>query len=214
MGKGIGGHTRAHRGATDDWITPPRIVGALGRFDLDPCACTTQPWPCADTSYNFDDDGLAQPWNGRIWLNPPYGPHAEPFLEKLAEHGDGVALLFARTETAMFHTYVWGVADALLFLRGRLHFHRPDGTMGPGNAGGPSVLIAYGRRNAVALRDSGLEGAFVELSRPTRCVTDTTEQTSSATPKEPPDLTEIGIQCERSPVVPIDTDRSGSSNAT
>jgi len=39
MGKGIGGHTKAYRGATDDWITPPHIVGALGRFDLDPCAC-------------------------------------------------------------------------------------------------------------------------------------------------------------------------------
>ena len=76
MGKGIGGHTRAHRGATDDWITPPHIVGALGRFDLDPCACIPQPWPCADTSYNLDDDGLARPWAGRIWLNPLCGaPH-------------------------------------------------------------------------------------------------------------------------------------------
>jgi len=166
MGKGIGGHTRAHRGATDDWITPPHIVEALGRFDLDPCACIPQPWPCADTSYNLDDDGLVQPWNGRTWCNPPYGPRAEPFLAKLAEHGDGVALLFARTETAMFHKYVWPIADALLFLKGRLYFHRPDGTRATGNAGGPSVLVAYGRGNALALRNSGLGGAFVELSQP------------------------------------------------
>ena len=166
MGKGIGGHTRAHHGATDDWITPPHIVRALGRFDLDPCACTPQPWPCADVSYTRDDDGVAQPWDKRIWCNPPYGARAEPFMAKLAEHGDGVALLFARTETAMFHKYVWPIADALLFLKGRLHFHRPDGTRAPGNAGGPSVLIAYGRENALALRDSGLDGAFVELTRP------------------------------------------------
>ena len=168
MGKGIGGHTRAHRGATDDWITPPHIVEALGRFDLDPCACIPQPWPCADTSYNVHDDGLARPWCGRLWLNPPYGRRAEPFLTRLAEHGDGVALLFARTETAMFHRYVWGKADGLLFLKGRLHFHRPDGTRASGNAGGPSVLIAYGAENVSSLKHSGLDGAFVPLARPKR----------------------------------------------
>ena len=102
----------------------------------------------------------------RIWMNRPYGPRAEPFLEKLVEHGDGIALLFARTETAMFHRYVWSTADALLFLKGRVHFHRPDGTRAPGNAGGPSVLIAYGRQNALALRNSDLDGAFVPLTRP------------------------------------------------
>jgi len=166
MGKGIGGHTRAHRGASDDWITPPHIVGALGRFDLDPCACVPQPWPCADRSYNLDDDGLTQPWRGRTWLNPPYGARAEPFLARLAEHGDGIALLFARTETAMFHKHVWNKADALLFLKGRLHFHRPDGTRASGNAGGPSVLIAYGPENVSSLKNSGLDGAFVPLTRP------------------------------------------------
>jgi len=165
MGKGIGGHTRAHRGATDDWITPPHIARALGRFDLDPCACIPQPWPCADTSFNLSDDGLAQPWSGRVWLNPPYGPRSEPFLARLAEHGDGVALLFARTETQLFHRYIWNAADALLFLKGRLYFHRPDGTRAPGNAGGPSVLIAYGPENVSALKNSCLDGAFVPLTR-------------------------------------------------
>src|SRR4030042_2564237 len=100
MGKGIGGHTRAHRGTTDDWITPRHIVGALGRFDLDPCACIPQPWPCADTSYNLDDDGLTKPWAGRLWINPPYGRRAARVLEKVGKHGDGGALLFARTENA------------------------------------------------------------------------------------------------------------------
>ena len=85
-------------------------------------------------------------------------------MARLAEHGDGIALLFARTETAMFHKHVWNKADALLFLKGRLHFHRPDGTRASGNAGGPSVLIAYGTQNAAALKDSGLDGAFVPLT--------------------------------------------------
>jgi hypothetical protein len=191
MGKGIGGHTRAHHGATDDWITPRHIVGALGRFDLDPCACIPQPWPCADKSYTRDDDGLAQPWSGRAWLNPPYGPRAEPFLARLAEHGDGVALLFARTETAMFHKYVWPIADALLFLKGRLYFHRPDGTRASGNSGGPSVLIAYGRENASALKNSGLDGAFVPLSRPGRMTTGTTRTLDRLCRENPDSLTRM-----------------------
>ena len=112
-----------------------------------------------------DGTSHGKPWAGRIWANPPYGRRAEPFLEKLAKHGDGVALLFARTETAMFHKYVWSEADALLFLKGRLYFHRPDGTRAPGNAGGPSVLIAYGAKNASALENSGLVGAFVPLAK-------------------------------------------------
>lgn len=66
----------------------------------------------------------------------------------------------------MFHKYVWGAADALLFLKGRLYFHRPDGTRAPGNAGGPSVLIAYGPENVSILKNSGLDGAFVPVTRP------------------------------------------------
>ena len=164
MSKGIGGHTMAHRGKTDNWITPLHITQALGECDLDPCACIPQPWPCAKASLDIHANGLLTPWTGRVWLNPPYGPRAAPFLAKLAEHGNGVALLFARTETRMFHEYVWGHADALCFLRGRLHFHHPDGRRAAGNAGGPSVLIAYGHENAIALRNAGLSGAIVETT--------------------------------------------------
>ena len=161
MSKGIGGHTKAYRGATDNWITPPYIFEALGQFDLDPCACRPQPWPCATASY--DRNGLLQLWTNRIWLNPPYGPNAEPFLKKLAEHSNGIALLFARTETKMFHKYIWNKAGALLFLKGRLHFYYPNGERAKGNAGGPSVLIAYGSKNVSILGRSNLRGAFVKL---------------------------------------------------
>jgi len=159
--KGIGGHTKAFRGTSDDWITPKAIVDALGPFDLDPCACTPQPWPCATRSYTIHDNGLIQPWFGRVWLNPPYGPRAAPFLEKMVEHGNGIALMFARTETAMFHKHVWPFADGLLFLEGRLHFCHPDGRRAKGNSGGPSVLIAFGHRNVQALMCPELDGAFV-----------------------------------------------------
>ena len=71
-------------------------------------------------------------------------------------------MTFARTETEMFFDHVWGVAKAVLFLAGRLHFHFPDGRRAPHNSGGPSCLIAYGNDDANRLRDSGLRGAFVD----------------------------------------------------
>lgn len=162
MGKGIGGHTRAYEGKSNDWITPKHIIDALGVFDLDPSACIPQPWMCANQSYTIEDDGLSKEWFGRVWLNPPYGKESEPFLERLWKHGDGIALIFARTETAMFFKHVWEKADGLLFLKGRLFFHHPDGTRASSNSGGPSVLIAYGDKNVKALECSGLPGSLIK----------------------------------------------------
>lgn len=69
--------------------------------------------------------------------------------------------MFARTETAGFAEEVWGKADSLLFLHGRLHFHHVDGTRARANAGAPSVLIAYGANAVERLVASGLEGSLV-----------------------------------------------------
>jgi hypothetical protein len=99
-------------------------------------------------------------------MNPPYGPALERWLTKLADHGTGTALVFARTETRAFFRAVWERADALLFLEGRQHFHHADGTRSIENSGGPSVLIAYGAHDAERLLDSGIEGAVVGLRRP------------------------------------------------
>jgi hypothetical protein len=54
--------------------------------------------------------------------------------------------VFARTETEAFFASVWPYARSVLFLRGRLTFHYPDGSLprNGANSGGPSVLIAYG----------------------------------------------------------------------
>jgi hypothetical protein len=77
-------------------------------------------------------------------------------MRKLKEHGNGIALLPARTETIMFFETVWGVADGVLFLKGRPHFHTVDGKRAPFNSGAPIVLIAYGRENLKYLIDSKL----------------------------------------------------------
>lgn len=156
---GMGGH-QSHASKTDTWITPPHVLAALGPFDLDPCAALTMPWKTANRMLTREDNGLMQAWHGRVWLNPPYGNQAERWLAKLADHGKGTALIFARTETASFERLVWGRASALLFLYGRLTFHRENGKPGLGNAGAPSVLIAYGEEDATRLANCGLRGAL------------------------------------------------------
>ena len=147
---------------THVWLTPPDLLAKLGEFDLDPCAAMDpRPWPTAAHHIAPPDNGLLMPWFGRVWLNPPYGPHAAKWLARLAQHGNGIALTFARTETRMFHEHVWPIADALLFLANRPHFHDQSGTRARGGSGAPMCLIAYGRENVIALKRSHIAGALV-----------------------------------------------------
>jgi hypothetical protein len=162
-GRGIGGHQSAAMGK-DEWLTPPDLVRALGPFDLDPCSPgDRRPWDTAKVHYGLPQDGLALPWFGRVWLNPPYGREADAWLAKLVDHGNGIALIFARTETDMFFDRVWHRADAVLFLRGRLHFHHVSGERAAHNSGAPSVLAAYGAQNATALRHLGPQHQYIAL---------------------------------------------------
>jgi len=150
-------------GQTEVWLTPPYILDALGEFDLDPCSPLDRPWDTAKKHYTVEDDGLASPWFGRVWLNPPYGRAMTPWLEKMANHdGGGVSLIFARTETRNFQTLVFPFADSIFFIRGRLAFHRPDGSVAA-SAQAPSVLIAYSEDDTQSLLNSGLDGYLVRL---------------------------------------------------
>jgi len=148
----------------DEWLTPPEIMRALGTFDLDPCAPIVRPWPTAAQHYTIEDNGLLKPWSGRVWCNPPFGREAVKWLRRMVEHGNGIALVPARTETAMFYECVWRAADAVLFIEGRPHFHYVDGRRAPFNSGAPICLIAYGVANVAALSRSGL-GHVVPILR-------------------------------------------------
>ena len=112
----MGKHHSARMGK-DEWLTPPEIVSELGPFDLDPCSPINRPWPTAKKHYTINDNGLLLPWEGRIWLNPPYGKYWGFFLDKASHHKNVIALIFARTETKAFHEYVWNRADSLFFFK-------------------------------------------------------------------------------------------------
>jgi len=160
----LSGHQSA-RMKNDEWLTPPGILSRLGRFDLDPCSpiLERRPWSTADRHFTVEDDGLALEWHGRVWLNPPFGREAVKWLRRLAVHGDGIALIPARTETAMFYECVWRAANAVLFIKGRPHFHYATGERAPFNSGAPICLIAYGTANSAALHRSGL-GVVLSIS--------------------------------------------------
>lgn len=165
-GRAMGGHQSATM-ITDTWLTPPEIITPLGEFDLDPCAAPEpRPWPTAHTHYTHQTNGLTAPWHGRVWLNPPYSREAVKWLRRLADHGTGTALIFARTETTWFVETVWQRATSVLFIHGRIHFHHADGTRAKANAGAPSCLAAYGDNDADQLRQCGLTGTYVDLRRP------------------------------------------------
>ena len=147
----------------DEWLTPPHIIEELGPFDCDPCSPINRPWETAKVHYTVLDDGLKQNWDGFVWCNPPYGKFAAPFLERMVKHNNGIVLIFARTETRAFFEYVWGKADALLFVRGRIAFHHVDGTKAA-SAGAPSVLVAYGPEAVKRLENCNISGKLVYIN--------------------------------------------------
>ena len=155
-----------NQGKTSEWYTPAHIVTALGlTFDLDPCAPVGGvPWIPARRSLSLADDGLTHPWEGRVWLNPPYGREAAAWVERLADHGDGVALVFARTDVRWWHRVV-PRASEVCFIDGRLTVVAGAGQSAPGNSGGPSALIAFGKICGDAVRRSGL-GLTYEVTAP------------------------------------------------
>ena len=148
----------------DEWLTPKFILDALAPFDLDPCASVVRPWPMAAKHFTVEDDGLIRPWHGFVWCNPPYGNQTQKWFRRMKEHGNGIALTFARTETKMFFESVWGGADAILFIQGRLKFCDVSGAA-HGTAGAPSVLIAYGATAVERLANSNLPGKFLTIKK-------------------------------------------------
>lgn len=159
MERGVSGFTHEPpAGGTPEWYTPPHIFAALGlEFDLDPCAprLPKAAWIPARTRYSLPQDGLALPWPGRVWLNPPYAAATARWVARLVEHGDGVALVFARTCTPWFQAAV-ARAHLVCLPAGRVEFVPGHERVGRSRAGAPSALLAFGDECAAALARSEL----------------------------------------------------------
>jgi phage N-6-adenine-methyltransferase len=145
-------YTHAGNSSVDHaWRTPPALLenlyAALGApFDLDPCSPTADRRTApvrARVYFTAQDNGLALPWRGKVFVNPPYGRTLRQWVRKAQtevteRRADLVAALVpARTETLWWHNHIAGAADAFM-LRGRLSFG--NGTPAPF----PSALALWG----------------------------------------------------------------------
>jgi len=146
-------HTQIENGTTNDYYTPKFIFDALGvEFDIDVCApFAGVPWIPAKKHFNILDDGLVQPWIGRVWMNPPYSK-VTPWIDKFIAHGNGIALIPA-AKSAWFNT-MWINADAVLSMSNDLKFHRNDGKRL--DILFHTFMVAMGSDNVATLKASGL----------------------------------------------------------
>ena len=146
-----------HIGKTNTWLTPPHIIHNLGPFDLDPCA----EYGYTTARNHYYDNGLQKEWHGFIWLNPPYGKYVGEWMFKLSKHGNGIALVFARTDTKWFKE-ASSNCSLFLFVSGRISFLRPDKKLTKSNAGAPSVFMAYGDIGRNKLINSKFSGIYLD----------------------------------------------------
>lgn len=108
-------------------------------ISLDVCALPENA-KCA-RFYSPVEDGLAQPWSGVCWMNPPYGRQIGPWMRKAYEEAQRgatvVCLVPSRTDTAWWHDYA--MKGEVRFLRGRLRFQGASSS-----APFPSALVIFG----------------------------------------------------------------------
>lgn len=139
-------------GQTDDWFTPRYIFDALGeRFDLDVAAPKEGPRHVPADRWLWER-GDVQPWEGFVWMNPPFGHqrHKLVWLGRFFAHGNGIALVPDRTSAPWFQSFA-PHADAILWVSPKIKFERPDGSRGE-SPGTGTALFAVGERAAAALR--------------------------------------------------------------
>jgi hypothetical protein len=160
----LGSHQQAI-GKSQNHITPRRFIDVLGPFGLDPCAADPRPWDCATVNWTEADDGLKREWPRHLftWLNPPFDQFiVGEWILRLAQHGNGIALLHARTETEWFNS-IWERASGILFLSNRIKFCKADGSEQRFNSGAPVILVAFGAEALARLRRCSIPGRLATV---------------------------------------------------
>jgi hypothetical protein len=157
-----------------EWYTPAEYIEAarraLGAIDLDPASCELANRTVgASRFYSLEDDGLAQPWYGRVWMNPPYGGYVASFVGKLVdEHGAGnveaaIALVSAHAVDTQWFQQLWD-CPALCFIDHRITFISPHRESHQ-NTGG-SCFAYFGPDPASFYREFSHFGAIVRRWQP------------------------------------------------
>lgn len=147
--------------SSDEYYTPKHIIEALGHFDLDPATPSNPKWRTADIMYTKEDDGLSKEWFGRVFLNPPYSrPLVGQFMEKMASHGNGIALVVPKLGSKMFRDVIFPSCSAIYILSERIKFYNENWEQQRSPIC-QSMLIAFGEENKKAILYSGLKGIML-----------------------------------------------------
>lgn len=154
----VGSDPPSNSGKSNTWLTPLKIVRALGTFDLDPCAHPGH--PTAGRLIHLPDDGLAHEWSGRVWLNPPYGNEAAQWLTRLSQHGNGIAIVFNRLDTKWLLPFT---DNGFFAMTGRVNFIPTIDGIKTTQPGVGSLLIPFGKQNVTAIKRSGIPGAWFKM---------------------------------------------------
>lgn len=149
-------------GKSDEWFTPPYIFDALGCvFDMD-VAAPADGGDHVPATERLTGGALGLPWNGFIWMNPPFGGRngIAPWLGRFIEHGNGIALTPDRTSAPWFQDYAPRM-DVIVFTK-KIRFLRPDGSEGKSPSNG-TALMGKGPIATKVLMEAGRRGLGVTV---------------------------------------------------
>lgn len=153
-------------GKSDEWYTPKYIFDALGcEFNMDVASPRDISKVHTPASVFIHNDSLNREWDGFVWMNPPFGGRngIVPWLEKLYQHGNGIALTPDRTSCPWWQQYA-KKADAHLQVANKIKFLRPDGSTGNQPSTG-TTLFAYGQIAVRALLTAEFNGLGLTFFR-------------------------------------------------
>lgn len=132
---------------SDSWCTPKALASALGDFHLDPCS-NERSHIKSLRKYCLPQDGLSLPWEGSVFVNPPYS-NPLPWAERLSEYRQPwVALVKLDPTTKWWAALMFGCSGWAPF-RSRIKFERPN--KAPIGANFPNALVWRDRKMACKL---------------------------------------------------------------
>ena len=136
---------------SDQHFTPKWLFDHMGIvFDLDVAAPIGGSSVPAHKYYTQEDDGLSQPWSGKVWMNPPFSKPS-PWVDKFIDNGNGIALLVV--SKSKWFKKIWLDAEGIMPTPPNFKFDRPDGTKN--TISFQTFLFALGKENAAALAGTG-----------------------------------------------------------
>jgi len=143
---------------SEDWFTPPDVVEAVrelfgGTISLDPFSCAeANDVVRAERFFTAADDGLVQPWAGKLLVNPPWGgggtasTKSRAVRKLIRSYREGTvteAVVVANANATTTRWFAPLFAYPVCFPPRRINYYGPNGTGTSPNNG--TVMIYVGR---------------------------------------------------------------------